>query len=168
MGDSGKSLFDLEEESPALTVYNSVIDNIEGFLNSNKKVKVPPREKSPKKSKTKKEKVMNIAIPTVGGKICSHFGHCEKFAMVKSEGTEIIEVEYLTPPPHEPGSIPTWLHEQKADVVITGGMGSRAQQIFTEHGIKVVTGVTTESTPEEIAEKFLKNELETGGNVCDH
>ena len=33
------------------------------------------------------------------------------------------ENETLVPPPHEPGVLPTWLHELGADVIIVGGIG---------------------------------------------
>ena len=75
--------------------------------------------------------------------------------------------EDLTPPPHEPGILPAWLHEQGATHIIAGGMGSRAQGLFAERGITVVVGAPVDS-PESIADAFVKGTLTTGGNVCDH
>jgi len=68
---------------------------------------------------------MKIAIPTVGGHLCPHFGHCEQFAMIEADTQkkEILNIDLLTPPPHEPGVLPRWLSEQGTDVIITGGMG---------------------------------------------
>ena len=59
---------------------------------------------------------------------------------------QITGTNYLTPPPHEPGVIPRWLHEQGATTIIAGGMGMRAQQIFAENNITVVTGAAVASS----------------------
>ena len=108
-----------------------------------------------------------IAIPVAGGKLCSHFGHCEQFALVETEDGKIKATTMHTPPPHEPGVLPKWLHELGVTVVIAGGMGSRAQALFTENDIKVVTGAPMDS-PESLVNQYLANTLITGDNVCDH
>ena len=54
---------------------------------------------------------MRIAVPTAQGTLCPHFGHCEQFALVDVDNGKIVKTEYQTPPPHEPGVLPAWLHE---------------------------------------------------------
>jgi predicted Fe-Mo cluster-binding NifX family protein len=54
-----------------------------------------------------------------------------------------------------------------ANVIIAGGMGSRAQGLFNENGIKVVTGAPAD-TPESLVHRYLTEKLVTGANVCDH
>ena len=110
---------------------------------------------------------MKFAIPLADGKLTAHFGHCQEFALVEVEGTEIKKTETLVPPPHEPGVLPNWLHQLGADVIIAGGMGSRAQQIFNENGIRVITGAQVDS-PESLVNQYLSGSLATGANVCDH
>jgi len=112
---------------------------------------------------------MKIAIPTASGALCMHFGHCEQFAMVEADESAktISGVEFLTPPPHEPGVLPRWLGEQGANVIIAGGMGQRAQNLFTQNGIEVVVGAPA-GTPEEVAAAYLSGTLEAGQNACDH
>ena len=112
---------------------------------------------------------MKIAIPTAQGKLCMHFGHCEKFAIVTvdEDSKSIANIEMITPPPHEPGLLPRWLGEQGSNLVIAGGMGQRAQQLFAQNGVKVVVGAPAE-TPEILISAFLNNSLETGQNACDH
>jgi len=112
---------------------------------------------------------MRIAIPTAEGKLCMHFGHCEQFALLDvDEKTKTIkEKQMLTPPPHEPGVLPKWLHEQGANVIIAGGMGSRAQDLFAENGIKVVIGAPS-VTPEQLVDAYVEGTLKSGDNVCDH
>ena len=72
-----------------------------------------------------------------------------------------------TPPPHEPGVLPRWLHEQGADAAIVGGMGESAQELLRETGIEVIIGAPIDS-PESLANQYLSNTLTTGENVCDH
>ncbi|MBN1656495.1 MAG: P-loop NTPase [Deltaproteobacteria bacterium] len=112
---------------------------------------------------------MKIAIPVTGGVLSSHFGHCERFVLfdVEADGKTIGQRQELTPPPHEPGTFPRWLHEQGATIIIAGGMGSRAQSLFSENNIRVVVGAAG-GEPDVIVQEFLDGRLETGPNICDH
>ena len=112
---------------------------------------------------------MKIAIPLAAGRLSMHFGHCDQFALVEvdDQTKKIIKTENLQPPAHEPGVLPAWLHEQGANVIIAGGMGQRAQQLFTQNDIKVVVGAPAQSA-EELAQAYLDGSLQTGTNVCDH
>ena len=110
---------------------------------------------------------MRIAMPVSGGQLSLHFGHAPEFAVIDVINGEITSVHYLSPPLHEPGSLPGWMHELQVDVIICGGMGMRAQQFFHQYGIQVVIGAP--SLPvEEIARQYLAGRLETGENICDH
>ena len=119
--------------------------------------------------KEKEMKSLRIAVPTAEGRLCSHFGHCEQFALldVDADNKTILKTTMLVPPPHEPGLLPTWLQEQGADVIIAGGMGSRAQELFLGKGIHVVTGASQE-VPAKVVADYLAGVLKTGSNVCDH
>jgi len=112
---------------------------------------------------------MKIAIPIAEGKLCMHFGHCNQFALldVDEKAKTVTNKQMLTPPPHEPGVLPRWLHDQGATVIIAGGMGSRAQNLFAENGIQVVVGAPAE-TPETLVAHYLTGTLVSGTNVCDH
>ena len=110
---------------------------------------------------------MKFAIPLAEGKLTAHFGHCKEFALLDVEGNEIKKKDILIPPPHEPGVLPKWLHEQGADVIIAGGMGQRAIGLFEENKIKVVIGAPV-AEPELLVKQYLDNTLSTGTNLCDH
>jgi predicted Fe-Mo cluster-binding NifX family protein len=112
---------------------------------------------------------MKIAIPVANQQLCMHFGHCETFAVltVDSSTKKITGRETLVPPPHEPGVLPAWLGEQKVNVIIAGGMGQRAQQLFTAQNIAVVVGAPS-GTPEKLVESYLAGTLQSGANACDH
>jgi len=118
-----------------------------------------------KKRRTK----MRIAIPLAQGKLSLHFGHCDQFAIFDIDDNlkEVINRKDAAPPGHEPGVLPRWLHENNVSVIIAGGMGQRAQQLFTQNDIEVVIGASS-GTPEELVSAYLENTLETGDNICDH
>jgi len=110
---------------------------------------------------------MKFAIPLAEGKLTAHFGHCQEFAIVDVEENQITGKEILVPPPHEPGVLPAWLHEKGANVIIAGGMGQRAQGLFTQAGVSVAVGAPN-IAPEELVTQYLAGTLITGENVCDH
>lgn len=108
-----------------------------------------------------------FAVPTQYGKLCAHFGHCEKFAIVETEDDKVLKEELLTPPVHQPGVYPQYLAEKGVSVIIAGGMGQRAQDLFTQNNIEVCMGVDAE-TPSQLVEQYLNGQLQTGDNLCDH
>ena len=112
---------------------------------------------------------MKIAIPFFEGKLSQHFGHCEKFAIIDIDdnSNSISNREDLTPPAHEPGVLPKWLGDIGVNVIIAGGMGQRAQQLFAQKQIVVIVGAPADS-PEKLASAYLDKTLQTGKNSCDH
>ena len=112
---------------------------------------------------------MRYAVPLTNGVLSAHFGHCEKFAFidVDPETQTIGESIEADPPAHEPGVLPAWLNRNGVEVIIAGGMGSRAQNLFAENDIRVVLGAASVS-PEELVAAHIDGTLEEGVNVCDH
>jgi ATP-binding protein involved in chromosome partitioning len=113
--------------------------------------------------------LMKIAIPVEAGRVSMHFGHCTEFVVyeVDKDNKTILGKASHTPPPHEPGVLPGWLHELGVNVIIAGGMGQRAQQLFAQNGIEVVVG-SPSADPEQVAIAHLNGTLQPGDNVCDH
>ena len=110
-----------------------------------------------------------IAIRTADGRLSTHFGHCERFALVTvdRDSTQILQNRMVDPPPHEPGLLPRWLRDQGVELVITGGMGGRAQQLFKQFGVGLIVGAAAEP-PNETVRAYLEGTLQTGQNLCDH
>jgi ATP-binding protein involved in chromosome partitioning len=115
-----------------------------------------------------------VAVPVAGGQLCPHFGHCEQFVVFevsvgRGEGrtSEIVGTRHLDPPAHEPGLLPRWLREQGVDLVIAGGMGQRARNIFADSGVAVIVGVEG-GNPEDVVRDYLDEKLQSGQNPCDH
>lgn len=112
---------------------------------------------------------MRIAIPLTDGHLAQHFGHCEKFALmdVDPDAKTITATTEVGAPEHQPGFLPLWLKEQGVALVIAGGLGTRAQEIFATSGIGVITGASAER-PETLVRAYLENTLVTVDNACDH
>jgi predicted Fe-Mo cluster-binding NifX family protein len=112
---------------------------------------------------------MKIAIPLAGGKCAMHFGHCQEFALIEvdEEKKTVTGKQNAPAPDHQPGLFPRFLNEQGVNVIISGGMGSRAQAMFAQNNITVVTGASSES-PEKIVMDYLNGTLDRGENICDH
>jgi ATP-binding protein involved in chromosome partitioning len=153
--DAGRPYIDFDKDSPTAQAFAHVF----GPLTTES---IPSTER-------KEPCDMKIAIPLAGGKLTAHFGHCEQFAVVNvdSETKTITEQVTLDPPAHEPGVLPAWLGEQGVALVIAGGMGQRAQDLFTAQGINVIVGAPVQ-TPELLVTDYLAGTLQAGDNVCDH
>ena len=113
--------------------------------------------------------VWRFAVPVYNGKLSPHFGHCEQFALVDvdTQSKKIIASTTIDAPEHEPGLLPSWLADKGVRFVIAGGMGTRAQELFAQQGVTVITGAPAEA-PAVLVERYLDGTLETGDNVCDH
>jgi len=157
--DSGQPYVEKYSQSQAAQAFSEAVAVLTGASNERSDA-----------TRTKKEiNNMRIAIPVAQGQLCQHFGHCEEFAImdVNSQEKCVSGVFTETAPTHAPGVLPQWLAQHNVNVVIAGGMGSRAQALFAENGIKVVIGAGGGS-PEEVANAYLNGTLQTGGNICDH
>jgi predicted Fe-Mo cluster-binding NifX family protein len=112
---------------------------------------------------------MKIAIPTAEGKLNLHFGHCRAFSLidVDPQTKQILHAEEIPAPKHEPGVLPRFLGQQGVNMIIAGGMGMSAQNLFMEQGIEVCIGAPSK-TPHELVTDYLAGTLVTGENVCDH
>lgn len=107
---------------------------------------------------------MKIAVASEKEIVTSHFGHCENFNIFTVENGVITEKVSEPNPGHKPGFLPRFLSEKGVNVIISGGMGGAAVQIFNENNIEVVIG--TQGTAQDAVEKYNKGELESTGSIC--
>ena len=108
-----------------------------------------------------------FAIPLEGGRLCSHFGHCEQFSIINVEDKSILADKLVTPPPHEPGLLPRWLADMGVTNIIAGGMGQKAIDLFHAQTINVFVGAPQKEA-KSIVEDFLANKLNLDANYCNH
>jgi predicted Fe-Mo cluster-binding NifX family protein len=158
--DSGQPYIEKYKNSYAADSFNEAIKPI---------LELDKKECEKSNLSKKGEQKMRIAIPVSEGKLCQHFGHCEVFAVINTDSDNAgkFNRQDVTPPPHEPGVLPKWLHGMGVNVIIAGGMGQRAQQLFNQNQIEVVVGAPVD-TPENLVSAYMNRTLKTGGNICDH
>ena len=83
--------------------------------------------------------MLKIAIASEGENVTEHFGH-------------------------RPGFLPVFLHELGVNVIISGGMGGGAIDLFNEKNIEVIVGAT--GNAEAATKAYLEGDLKSTGSVC--
>ena len=110
---------------------------------------------------------MKIAVASEQDKVAGHFGHCINFNIYEARGSEIINSESIPNPGHKPGFLPNFLIDLGVNVVISGGMGGGAVDIFNEKGITVILGA--QGPARDAAQQYLLGKLTSTGSICrDH
>ena len=108
-----------------------------------------------------------VAFPTNDGQTVSeHFGHCRMFALADIADGQITAMNSIEAPEHAPGVFPRFLGEQGANVIITGGMGKTAVDMFKARSIEVILGAS--GSIQDNLNEFLNGGLYSSGSVCDH
>lgn len=105
-----------------------------------------------------------IAVASEQAMVTQHFGHCENFMIFETADGKITKSESVPNPGHRPGFLPVFLNEKGVNVIISGGMGGGAIDIFNEKGIEVITGAS--GGAEEAVKRYLAGELKSTGSVC--
>lgn len=107
---------------------------------------------------------MKIAVASEGKYASEHFGHCEGFAVYEVDENKMLKKDFIQNPGHRPGFLPSFLKELGVNVVISGGMGETAQQLFAQNNIKVIVG--SEGYCDDIVQQYLNGELKSTGSIC--
>lgn len=107
---------------------------------------------------------MKIAVASENRMVTEHFGHCINFNIYQAENGQIVKSESIPNPGHRPGFLPNYLHDLGVNVIISGGMGSGAIDIFNEYGIDVIVGAS--GSAEAAAAAYLQGMLKSTGSVC--
>ena len=116
---------------------------------------------------------MRIGIPAANNNgldsmISGHFGKTPFYAFVNVEGNVIKECEIVGNPflQHSPGQIPGWIHENKVNLMIVQGIGTRAISFFDSYGIKV--GKAAGNSVREVLDEYFKGSLSEDDLGCNH
>jgi predicted Fe-Mo cluster-binding NifX family protein len=103
------------------------------------------------------------------GTMSMHFGHCTHFVVVEIDADNRLAATEVHPNPyaerHEPGQIPQYIGSLGADVVVAGGMGSKAIEWFRQAGVEVATGARRSVA--ETLDAYLGGAM-TGATQCRH
>jgi|UniRef100_A0A7V3RDI0 predicted Fe-Mo cluster-binding NifX family protein len=121
---------------------------------------------------------MLIVVPVLGNEgmgveISEHFGHAPFFAFVSVENGKIVSTKFEDNPfegQHAQGTVPGFIIQSGANVLIAGSMGQRAYDILAQNGVEVYPYVN--GTLGEAVESYLSKNLEstpyTGDRHKDH
>jgi len=118
-----------------------------------------------------KEVDMRIAVSAddnngLDSVVSPHFGRCPYYVLADIEDQEVKQVNAVANPyydHHQPGQVPGFIRSQGADVMLTGGMGRRALDLFEQYGVEAVTGAS--GTVRHALERYLGGKLR-GAEPC--
>ncbi|MCR1900286.1 P-loop NTPase [Irregularibacter muris] len=117
--------------------------------------------------KTEERKMIKIAVASENEMVTEHFGHCVNFNIFEVKEKQIVKSESIPNPGHKPGFLPNFLNDMDVNVIISGGMGGSAIDIFNEKSIEVITGAS--GNAKDAVEAYLQGTLKSTGSVChDH
>ncbi len=145
-------------------IIESILNN-QGFhiLNETDNIKL----KGENKISMEEKKVLHIAFPTSDRvHVDEHFGHAKEFAIYQLEDHKVTGINYVTPPPHEPGVLPRFLGSLNVDIIVTGGMGAMAINLFKSQNIDVILGAR--GPLEYNVNEYINGFLESTGSACSH
>ncbi|NLZ38591.1 MAG: dinitrogenase iron-molybdenum cofactor [Firmicutes bacterium] len=108
--------------------------------------------------------MIKIAVASDNDMVTEHFGHCPNFNIFDVEDNRIVKSESIPNPGHRPGFLPNYLNDMEVKVIISGGMGARAINIFNEKGIEVIVGAS--GNAKAAVEAYLKGSLKSTDSVC--
>jgi len=121
----------------------------------------------------RKERFIVVAAEDDRGldsEVSHHFGRCPFYVLAETNGNAVIGSVVITNPffgAHRPGVVPQFIRNIGANVIIAGGMGRPAIDMFHGFGIDVATGLTGDV--ETVLGSYLSGE-HRGGIPCarDH
>lgn len=111
--------------------------------------------------------MLKLAVPTRGGQVDEHFGHCESFTIYSIDDSKnVTGQESFTPPPAcgcKSNLIPT-LVDMGVSVLIAGNMGEGAVQRLAQAGITVYRGAKGDVS--EAVQAWSQGKLVDSKVVC--
>ncbi len=108
--------------------------------------------------------MIKIAVASEGLNVTEHFGHCPQFLIFGAEEGKIVDVQTVPNPGHRPGFLPNFLADRGVSVIISGGMGGGAIEIFNERDVEVIVGASGDA--KLAVQNYLAGELKSTGSVC--
>ncbi len=109
---------------------------------------------------------MKIAVATDNSQVAQHFGRCSTYTIAEVKDNSVSAKEVIPNPGHEPGFLPGFLSNIGVTCIIAGGMGIRAQNLFTSENIQTILGA--EGPVDEVIDKFLAGKLYSTNSLCEH
>ncbi|MBN2343737.1 MAG: NifB/NifX family molybdenum-iron cluster-binding protein [Deltaproteobacteria bacterium] len=119
----------------------------------------------------KVEKRIAVAVESGTGldaQVSQHFGRCPSFVLINTKDG-VIDTHTTVENPHfhnhQPGMVPEFIRSQNANVILAGGMGPKAVNMFSQMGIEVATGAI--GRLQAVVEAYLEGKIK-GIVPCSH
>jgi predicted Fe-Mo cluster-binding NifX family protein len=109
---------------------------------------------------------MIVAIATEGNMVAQHFGRCPEYTLFEMIDDKVSSEKVIPNPGHEPGFLPGYLASLGVSCIIAGGMGPRAQSLFTAENIQTCIGIS--GPVRDVIEDYRTGNLQHGESSCDH
>jgi len=109
---------------------------------------------------------MLIVIATDGNFVSAHFGRCPSYTIIEIKEGKLLSKKVINNPGHQPGFLPQFLKDQGVECIIADGMGSRAQKLFAESGVKTILGVS--GSIDDVIKQIFDGTLKGGESLCEH
>ena len=119
------------------------------------------------KQLNREDKMMKIALPTMGNVVDDHFGHCEMFTVYSiDENNQVISSEVI---PSVEGcgcksGIASVLRDKGVKIMLAGNMGEGAVNVLGNNGIAVYRGC--HGNVREVVDTFLAGNVADSGKSC--
>jgi len=109
---------------------------------------------------------MKVAISTDNGYVSPHFGRCASYTIAEIKEGQVLNIEEIPNPGHEPGFLPKYLSDRGVGCIIAGGMGPRAQGLFAQNSIQAIIGI--QGPVDKVIKDFISQKLKEGADMCEH
>lgn len=110
-----------------------------------------------------------IAVPSKGGMVDEHFGHCEAFTIFTvDQANAVTGRESFTPPPQCgcKSNLISTLVSMGVSVLVAGNMGEGAVMRLRQSGIQVFRGNT--GPVETVMADYLAGKITDRDELCQH
>ena len=100
--------------------------------------------------------------------VTEHFGQGYNISIFKPDNNKIVKSETIPNPGHKIGYLPNFLNEMGVNVIISGGTGGGAIDIFNEKGIEVVIGLVAQQRQplRSICKEISSPRVPYAMNIC--
>jgi predicted Fe-Mo cluster-binding NifX family protein len=111
---------------------------------------------------------MKIAVPTRGGVVDNHFGHCDHYTIFTVNDGEV-KMKEILPSPQGCGcksGIVLVLRQKGVQVMLAGNIGEGAKNVLESNEIKVIRGCSGDI--DKLVSDYLAGNVVDNGEICNH
>ena len=111
---------------------------------------------------------MKIAVPTRGGVVDNHFGHCDHYTIFTVNDGEV-KMKEILPSPQGCGcksGVVFVLRQKGVRVMLAGNIGEGAKNVLESNEIKVIRGCSGDI--DKLVSDYLAGNVVDNGELCNH